>query len=93
MRKHDGLLPRRTGRADFPHPALTQTLAKGQYGGLAVPLAQWPSRGLRGELVTTLTSGSSVEGQKSKRNPPPLTPAGRRSGPFAPRSLPASALL
>ena len=81
-----------TGRAGFPHPALTQTLAPGQYGGLAVPLAQRPSRGLRGELITTLTSGSSVEGQRSKRNSPPLTPAGRRSGPFAPRSLPASPL-
>jgi hypothetical protein len=27
MPKHDCLPPPRTGRADFPHPALTQTLA------------------------------------------------------------------
>jgi hypothetical protein len=47
MPKHGCLPPRRTGRADFPHPALTPTLAAGQYGGLAVPLAQRPSRGLR----------------------------------------------
>ena len=29
MPKHDCLPPRRTGRADFPHPALTQALAPG----------------------------------------------------------------
>jgi hypothetical protein len=31
MPKHDCLPPHRTGRADFPHPALTQTLAAQPY--------------------------------------------------------------
>jgi hypothetical protein len=33
MSEHGCLPPRRTGRADFPHPALTQTLAARQYAG------------------------------------------------------------
>jgi hypothetical protein len=33
MSEHGCLPPRRTGRADFPHPALTQTLTAGQYAG------------------------------------------------------------
>jgi hypothetical protein len=33
MPEHGCLPPRRTGRADFPHPALTQTLAARQYAG------------------------------------------------------------
>jgi len=33
MPEHGCLPPRRTGRADFPHPALTQTLAARRYAG------------------------------------------------------------
>jgi len=47
MRRHDALSPRQTGRADFPHPAFTQTLAARQYAGRKADLAQQPSLDLR----------------------------------------------
>jgi len=47
MQSMDPLSPRRTGRADFPHPALTQTLAPSQYARQRPRLAEEPSRGLR----------------------------------------------
>jgi hypothetical protein len=47
MRRHDTLSPRQTGRADFPHPAFTQTLATQQYAGRKADLAGQPSLDLR----------------------------------------------
>ena len=47
MRRHDTLSPRQTGRADFPHPAFTQTLAARQYVGDQADLARRPSLDLR----------------------------------------------
>ena len=47
MPKHDFLSPRQTGRADFPHPAFTQTLATQQYAGRKADLAGQPSLDLR----------------------------------------------
>ena len=52
-----------------------------------------PSMGLRRELIPNHPVGYSVEGLASTRNSLPLTQACLRSGPFAPRSLPASSLL
>jgi hypothetical protein len=72
MPKHDCLPPRRTGRADFPHPALTQTLAAQQYASRKADLAGPPSLGLRWELCPTSRLGS-VGGLSSKRNSHPLT--------------------
>jgi len=48
---------------------------------------------LRKELSPNLSVGGSVGGLASKRNSFPLTQTCLRSGPFAPRSLPASPLL
>ena len=47
MPKHDFLSPRQTGRADFPHPAFTQTLAAEQYADLKASVARRQSLGLR----------------------------------------------
>jgi hypothetical protein len=47
MPKHVFLSPRQTGRADFPHPAFTQTLAARQYVSLNANLAERPSLDLR----------------------------------------------
>jgi hypothetical protein len=46
MPKHDCLPPRRTGRADFPHPALTQTLVAQPYAAQD-RLVEQHSQGLR----------------------------------------------
>jgi hypothetical protein len=92
MPKHDCLPPRRTGRADFPHPALTQTLAAPQYASRKADLAGPPSLGLRWELLPTLRSGFR-RGTLVQAEFPPSDSACLRSGPFAPRSLPASSLL
>ena len=45
--RDDFLSPRQTGRADFPHPAFTQTLGAGQYVSLHANLAGRPSLDLR----------------------------------------------
>ncbi|MGA2611167.1 MAG: hypothetical protein ABSH01_27290 [Terriglobia bacterium] len=47
MPKHDFLSPRQTGRAGFPHPAFTQTLAARQYVSRKANLAGRPSLDLR----------------------------------------------
>jgi hypothetical protein len=97
--RHDSPSPRRTGRADFPHPALTKTVV-GQ-------LRPGTRRRLRPQIkssvsVESVCSGSSYFVSRSpefrsvgfpKRHSLPLTRTRLRSGPFAPRSLPASSLL
>jgi hypothetical protein len=58
MPKHVFLSPRQTGRADFPHPAFTQTLAARQYVSLNANFAGRPSLDLRCGLFPNLAAGS-----------------------------------
>ena len=71
MPRHDCLPPPRTGREDFPHPALTQTLATLQYtgGGRLSSAAQLRSK-MR--TVPQPCGRGSVGGLSSKRNSHPL---------------------
>ena len=92
MPEHGCLPPRRTGRADFPHPALTQTLAPKQYAGWKASLAQAAKPRSKMGTVPNRTAGFR-SGTRVQAEFPPADSAGLRSGPFAPRSLPASPLL
>jgi hypothetical protein len=71
MPKQDCLPPRRTGREDFPHPALTQTLATQQYADRnRLSWAAQPRSKMR--TVPQPCGGFSVGGLSSKRNSHPL---------------------
>src|SRR5208337_4468733 len=65
--------PRQTGRADFPHPAFTQTLAARQYADQSqLSPAAKPRSKMR--IVPQPCGWFSVGGLASKRNSHPLTP-------------------
>ena len=71
MPKHNCLPPLRTGREDFPHPALTQTLAAQQYAGRnRLSSAAQPRSKMR--TVPQPRGWFSVGGLSSKRNSHPL---------------------
>jgi hypothetical protein len=72
MPRHDCLPPPRTGREDFPHPALTQTLAAQRYADRSrLSSAAQPRSKMR--TVPQPCGRVSVEGLSSKRNSHPLT--------------------
>jgi hypothetical protein len=71
MPRHDCLPPHRTGREDFPHPALTQTLAAQQYTG-AGRLSSAAQLRSKMRTVPQPCGRVSVGGLSSKRNSHPL---------------------
>ncbi len=72
MPKHNCFPPLRTGREDFPHPALTQTLAAQQYVDRnRLSSAAQPRSKMR--TVPQPCGWGSVGGLSSKRNSHPLT--------------------
>jgi hypothetical protein len=71
MPRHDCLPPHRTGREDFPHPALTQTLAAQQYTG-AGRLSSAAQLRSKMRTVPPPCGRVSVGGLSSKRNSHPL---------------------
>ena len=91
----DPFPPPRTGRADFPHPALTNTLAISPRS-IDSFSALWGSFRLRrksfidrpGLSGIRPPDSSVVRPFGSKRISPPLASTCIRSGPFAPRELP-----
>jgi hypothetical protein len=89
--KHDCLPPRQTGRADFPHPAFTQTLAAQQYAGTQGRLSSAAKPRSKMRTVPNLRAGFR-RGTRAQAEFPPSDSACLRPGRFAPRSLPASLL-
>ena len=92
MPRHVCHSPHQTGHADFPHPAFTQTLATQRYAGRRTDLARRPKPRSKMGTVPNLTAGFR-RGTRVQAEFPPSDSACLRSGPFAPRSLPASPLL
>jgi hypothetical protein len=80
MPKHDFLSPRRTGRADFPHPAFTQTLAARQYVSLNANLAGRPKPRLSGSACAPAGAKEKVSTRELSPVLPPLPGLDQRLG-------------
>ena len=87
MRVHDPLPPHRTGRADFPHPALATALARGHARRAgARRLARGPATASQ-RTRSGLTAGRCGT-PRVQAGVPSSCRDMLRSGPFAPRALP-----